>query len=61
MPFIGICGTSGDASLEFFHLLFLPWIDEWSPHVGKCCGNAGGWVAHRIVVPIGEFVDAEID
>ena len=61
VPFICVCSSSGDASLEFFHLLFLPWIDEWSSYVGECCGNASGWIAHCIIVPIGELVDAEID
>ena len=61
VSFVCVCSSSGDASLEFLHLLFLPWINEWSSHVGEHCGDVSGWVAHRIVVPIGELVDAEID
>jgi len=59
--FFCVCGSSSDMCLEFCHLLFLPWVDQSSAHVGERCGDVCGWVAHGIVVSVGKSEDAEVD
>jgi len=61
VDFFGVHCSSCDASLELGHLLFFPRLHHVSLHVGEHGGDAHGWVAHGLVLLIGESKDAKCD
>jgi len=59
VDFLSVCCFSCDVSLKLGHLLFFPRFHHVSLHVGERSGDMCGWVAHGLVLSIGESKDAK--
>jgi len=59
VDFFGVRCSSCNASLELGHLLFFPRLHHVSLYVGERGGDTRGWVAHGLVLSIGESKDAK--